>query len=125
MKTLAVLLALLGTPAAAQLYEAPNNTIVNGHLAAKNPTGLVPVATLCGAQPDAGSSDLAGTITNVGTSTCTITFSAAFTVAPSCIVSDLTANHAITVAISTAAITITGGTAADKYAWHCTAKAGL
>ena len=27
MKTLAVLLALLGTPAAAQLYEAPNNTI--------------------------------------------------------------------------------------------------
>lgn len=124
--TLALALSLACSPALAQFYEDPNNTVINGHIGAKNPTGLVPVATLCGAQPDAGSSDTAGTITNVGTTTCTLTFSVPFNVIPACIVEDYTSGaRAMNVVPSISALTITGLTAADRLGWICVAKAGL
>lgn len=122
----AVALSLACSPALAQFNELPNNSIMLGHLGARNPTGLVPVATLCGAQPDAGSSDATGTITNVGTTTCTITFSVPFTVIPACIVEDYTSGaRAMNVVPSISALTITGLTAADRLGWICLAKSGL
>jgi hypothetical protein len=84
-----------------------------------------PVASVCGAAVDAGSSDTAGTITNVGTTTCTITFGTPFTVAPSCVVLDNTAVRAsMTTTVSTTAIVVTAITAADRLSWICMAKAG-
>lgn len=88
----------------------------------------VPVLSACGGAVagDAGSSDMAGTVTQGGTvTTCTITFGTAFVASPSCVVQDLTTPRAaFAVAITTAALTVTGLTAADKLAWICVGKAG-
>lgn len=112
-------------PVAGFYFGSANRAGITGHLESAQKGGAVPVATLCGAQPDAGSSDSAGSITNVGTATCTLTFGAAFAVKPSCIVTDNTTNRATMVAIaSTTALTITGITAADALSWVCIAKAG-
>lgn len=107
------------------LYFGTNRVGVAGHLeGGVKLAGSVPVATICGAQPVAGSTDNAGTIVNIGTTTCTLTFGSAYAAAPSCVVLDSNVTHAIGVVISAAAITITGGTAADTYTWLCMAKSG-
>lgn len=109
------------------LYFGTGRIGLQGHLESGSkvpPAGNVPVASICGAQPVAGSTDMAGSITNIGTTTCTLTFGTAYTVAPSCIVLDGNVTHAIGVVISASAITITGGTAADTYNWICVAKSG-
>lgn len=109
----------------AGLYFGTNRVGITGHLESSQKGGAVPVATICGAQPDAGSSDSAGSITNVGTATCTLTFGVAFAAKPSCVVTDNTTNRATMVAIaSTTALTITGITAADALSWVCVAKSG-
>lgn len=109
----------------AGMYFGTNRVGVTGHIESTQKGGAVPVATICGAQPDAGSSDSAGSITNVGTATCTLTFGVAFAVKPSCLVTDNTTNRATMVAIaSTTALTITGITAADALSWVCVAKSG-
>lgn len=109
----------------AGMYFGVNRSGIAGHLESAQKGGVVPTATICGAQPDAGSSDSAGSITNVGTTTCTITFGVAFTTKPSCIVTDNTTNRATMTAVqSTTALTITGITAADALSWVCVAKAG-
>lgn len=106
-------------------FGGVNRAGITGHLESAQRGGVVPTATICGAQPDAGSSDSAGSITNVGTTTCTITFGTAYAVKPSCVVSDNTTNRATMVAIaSTTALTITGITAADALSWVCIAKSG-
>lgn len=93
-----------------------------------NPQGTAPVLSACGGAVagDAGSTDVAGTVTQGGTvTTCTITFGTAFTVAPTCIVSDLTGTRAsMGTAITATAIAVTGITAADKLAWMCMGKTG-
>ena len=111
--------------AATGLYFGANRLGMTGHVESSQKGGAVPVATLCGAQPDAGSSDTAGSITNVGTTTCTLTFGTPFTTKPSCAVTDNTTNRATMTAVqSTTALTITGITAADALSWVCVAKSG-
>lgn len=114
-----------GSDSLSGAYFSTNRFGITGHLESSQKGGAVPVATICGAQPDAGSSDAAGSITNVGTTTCTLTFGVAFTTKPSCIVIDNTTNRATMTAIaSTTALTITGITAADALSWVCVAKSG-
>lgn len=108
------------------LYFGPSNHVgISGHIEAGAKTSAIPTASLCGAAVDAGSSDTAGTITNVGTTTCTLTFGTPFVVKPACIVSDLTGTRAAMGSVSSpTALTITGITAADALAWVCVGKSG-
>ena len=113
------------TDASTGLYFGVNRAGMTGHIESSQKGGAVPVASICGAQPDAGSSDAAGSITNVGTTTCTLTFGTAYATKPSCVVTDNTTTRATMVAIaSTTALTITGITAADALSWVCVAKSG-
>lgn len=110
---------------AAGLYFGVNRAGITGHLESSQKGGAVPVATICGAQPDGGSSDTSGTITNVGTTTCTLTFAAPFITKPACVVQDLTGVRAAMASVATTtAITVTGITAADALSWVCVAKSG-
>lgn len=111
------------------VYFGTGRVGVAKHLESGVPaSGDVPVLSSCGGAVagDAGSTDTAGTVTQGGTvTTCTITFGTAFTAAPACIVSDLTATRAsMASTATTTAITVTGITASDKLAWICIAKSG-
>jgi hypothetical protein len=111
--------------ATAGLYFGTKRVGISGGAHLESAQAAVPVATVCGAQPDAGSTDMAGTITNVGTTTCTITFATVYTAAPSCAWTDNTAvTAAESIAVTTTAITMTAGVAAHKYSWFCVAKQG-
>ncbi len=82
-----------------------------------------PVITSCGTSPSAVTgSDLAGKVT-VGTATptaCTITFSAAFSAAPVCIVSSNPQVAAFSWTVSTTAIVVTQtGTTSNVIQWIC------
>lgn len=84
-------------------------------------TTAVPVLTSCGTTPTIVGSDFAGVIT-VGTgspTTCTITFSAAFTVAPSCILVAVPLVAAFTYTISTTAISVTETGSTGKINYIC------
>lgn len=124
-----------GIPAVPALISNLSNTVgvyfrassvgITGHPESGAIAPFIPTASLCGAAVDAGSTDSDGSITNVGTTTCTITFGAVFGTKPSCIVTDNTTNRATMTAVqSTTAIVITGITAADALSWKCTAKSG-
>ena len=79
----------------------------------------VPVISSCGTSPSVVGSDLAGTVTGGSASptTCTITFSAAFSIAPACVVAAVPQLAAFTYTTSTTAIAVTSSasTGAVKY----------
>jgi hypothetical protein len=111
------------------IYFGPSATPprvgISAHLEAGARANALPTASICGAAVDAGSTDFAGTITNVGTTTCTITFGQAYAAAPACVVTDQTTNRATMATVTTTtAITITGITAADRLSWICVARSG-
>lgn len=82
-----------------------------------------PAAGTCGTNPAiaTGSVDTAGGITT-GTgspASCAVTFSAAYTVAPTCVVTDQTTATALKATTSTTALTITQPASADVVSWVC------
>lgn len=90
-------------------------------------TGTIPVVSVCGTSSAiaTGSTDTAGRIT-VGTSAsnaCTLTFSAAFTAAPVCVVQNMTTGAAANVyAVSTTAIVWSSALAdSTVLVYHCIA----
>lgn len=119
----AFVLTLTALPAFAQagLEFGPNGKIVGKVLS----QGTPPTVGTCGtgAAMTAGSTDVAGKFT-MGTSAsnaCTVTFSAAWTAAPFCVVQNATTGAgAFSTTVSTTALTI-GGTAADSsvFFYHC------
>lgn len=124
IKTLLLCAAIAFLPAAAFAQGAPYiapNAAFMGHAQG---SGNVPVATICGAQPDDGSTDLQGSITNVGLTTCTITFAATWTKAPSCVITNNTVRASQVNTVTATAITITAITAGDKISWICFGKTG-
>jgi hypothetical protein len=117
-----------GTDSTAGIYFGPNRTGVSGHAEAGAGAGDVPTISACGGTvaPVAGSTDFAGTVTNGGTvTTCTINFGTAYSVAPSCVVSDITGTRASMSSLASGtALVVTGITAADSLAWICVAHSG-
>lgn len=93
-------------------------------------TGTIPTIGTCGTSPaiTTGSTQFAGKFT-MGTSAsnaCVVTFAAAYTTAPFCVVQNATTGAgAFTMSVSTTAITI-GGTAADSsvFFYTCIAPSG-
>jgi len=87
-----------------------------------NPGTSIPVVTSCGTSPAITGADLAGSVT-VGTASptsCTLTFSAAFSATPFCVVGSNPQLAAFSWTISTTAIVITQtGTASNKITWVC------
>ena len=90
-----------------------------------------PAASTCGTSPAvaAGSTDYAGTVTlGTGTPTgCTLTFSVAYAVAPSCVVTSRTAPATTTPAytVTTATIVITQAAVNSTiWDWVCIGKSG-
>ena len=87
-------------------FDINSHAILPGHIVS---TGQPPVLTACGGgSPAVVGSDLAGTVTVGTTATgCVITFSKAFSVAPSCIVGWATAPlAAMSWSTTTAALTV-------------------
>lgn len=83
--------------------------------------GNVPVLSSCGTGPTVltGSTDTAGTFTiGSGATACTITFTSAFPVAPTCIV-QASAQPVPTYTTSTTAISLTVGVASTTYNYIC------
>lgn len=108
---------LLGVPALAQVFTAPNNFTLLGHyIAAGNP----PTTANCTLA--AGSTDTDGSCTATSGAP-TITFSQVYLTAPNCIAQDSSATPAVVYTTSTTALTITG-TTAHVYFWHCAGKIG-
>lgn len=117
----ALTLAPIAALAQAGMEFGPNGKIVGKVFS----QGSAPVISACGTSPAlaAGSTDVAGKVT-VGTSAsaaCTITFSAAWTVAPFCIVQNATTGAPANVyAVSTTAITLSSVLADSTVLfYHC------
>lgn len=90
-------------------------------------TGNAPVLTSCGTSPTISGTDSAGTVTTgTGTPTgCVITFNAAYTAAPACVVVWRTNIASMIYDVSATAITLTQ-TATDSTIvdYHCIARSG-
>jgi hypothetical protein len=88
--------------------------------------GAGPAITGCGTGTlAAGSADAAGTFTATGATGCTLTFAVPFATAPSCVVSELTANTAArSFTVSTTALVVAGGASGSTWTYICFAKAG-
>lgn len=85
-----------------------------------------PAITSCGTGTlAAGSSDTAGTFTATGATGCTLTFAVAFATAPSCVVSEITANTAArSFTVSATALVVAGGASGSTWTYICFGKAG-
>lgn len=87
-----------------------------------NPGTNIPVITSCGTSPAVTGADMAGSVT-VGTASptaCTITFSAAFSATPFCVVGSNPQLAAFSWTISTTAIVVTQtATSSNKITWVC------
>jgi hypothetical protein len=88
-------------------------------------TGTAPTVSSCGTSPSIVGNDMVGRVT-VGTSpstTCTLTFNAAFTNAPICLAQDETTSVTMrATTVSTTAVTFTASgtlTASDKISYSC------
>lgn len=82
--------------------------------------GTAPTLTSCGTGTVlTGSKDGAGGFTVTGATACTVTFSAAWSVAPICVAEDITANRGNISAISTTAMTVSNLTDGDVVRWLC------
>jgi len=95
---------------------------ISGHV---EYTGTAPTLSSCGTSPSIVGNDMVGRVT-VGTSpstTCTLTFNAAFTNAPICFAQDETTSVTMrATTISTTAVTFTASasmTASDKLSYRC------
>lgn len=82
-----------------------------GHLQFQTGTGAV-------------DTDVQGTCTAAASTTCTVTFATAFTVAPVCVVTDQTtaANNALKAAPSTTNLVITTTSSSDVFSYFCLGK---
>lgn len=127
-------LAFIASPACAQ-------TITKGVQLSQDPTGPIgmdaannvyfpkkilstnvasPVLSTCGTTPTIVGNDTVGKLTTGGTATtCTVTFTAAYNVAPACIVQPQGGTVYPTFTTSTTAITITVDVAATVYNYIC------
>lgn len=109
---------VLGT---APTISAP---VISGH---PTVSGSAPALSSCGTSPAIVGSDLAGEVTmGTGTPTgCVITFAAAFTAAPFCVVTWQANLASMQYAVSTTAITLTQtATNSNKVNYHCIARSG-
>lgn len=83
-------------------------------------TTASPVLTTCGTTPTIVGNDTVGKLTTGGTATtCTITFTTAYNVAPACIIQPQGGTVYPTFTTSTTAITITVDVAATVYNYIC------
>lgn len=99
---------------------------ITGHLESGAGAGVVPALSSCGTGTlSAGSTDTAGEFTTTGATGCTLTFGAAYTTAPSCVVTEETINTAArTTTVAPASIIVAAGGSGSKYSYACVAKSG-
>jgi hypothetical protein len=91
------------------LNDGSGGAYISGHLNAMN-TSISP----------AGNKDLAGTCTAAAATTCAVSFSVAFSSAPVCVATDITADTAVQMTTSTSGITITtSGSTSDTFNYIC------
>lgn len=102
--------------------DASNNAYFPAHV---NSQGGTPALTSCGVSPTIVGSDMAGVVT-VKTTTCTITFAAAYTNAPACVVVDeTTPSLSMAYTVTTAHIAISAGlTSSDLVQYICIGQSG-
>jgi hypothetical protein len=107
----------------ATLGDANPDTVNEwGHIVAQ---GTAPGLTTCGTSPTITGSDSAGYFTTgSGATTCTITFSRTWTVAPSCVVETSGSATEPTYTVSATAITTTVDIASTKYFYICSGVTG-
>lgn len=99
--------------------DTANNVYFPNKILAKS-TANVPVLSSCGTAPSIVGNDTVGKITTGSvTTTCTITFSTAYNVAPACIVQTQGAATQPTFTTSTTAITMTVDIVSTVYNYIC------
>lgn len=128
----------LATTGSGNVVLATSPTIATATLTTPTATGLTtlakvatsgtaPALSSCGTSPTIVGSDTAGTITmgTGGPTTCTITFNAAYTAVPICILRWQTTIGTMTYTTSTSAISVTQtSTSSNKIDYHCIAQNG-
>lgn len=104
---------------------SPKGAGVIGHLESGTGSGITPTVSSCGTGTlTTGSTDTAGDVTATGATSCTVTFSAAYTAVPSCSVTDYTTAAGLKAAVTNTAIVVTGLTSGDRFSYVCVAKSG-
>lgn len=103
-------------------FDTSFNTYFPNKILAKS-TSAVPVLTSCGTAPSILGNDTVGKLTTgSAATTCTITFSSAYNVAPACFLQTQGAATQPTYTTSTTAITVTVDIASTVYNYFCSSQ---